>query len=333
MFNAKSLLPCALLILACTVSVAEAQQVNGQVRAADTGQPLYNAVVHCEGVGTNQIQQTDRSGRFTCRLGGSGNFKVRVDLPGYIQEEQSATAADTNSSEYMFFRLKPSPGAKANPSSSPVDANAPAEARAEFEKGAAAIAIGNKKKIEEAVGHLEKAISIYPKYVQAQIALGTAYMDLQQWEKAEQTLKKTIEINPKAANALFALGEIYLRQNKGDETEKVVLQGLQIEPQSFQGHLILARVNWDKASNLKDETKARPFLEKAYNEVNEALKINPQVAQAHLVKGNLLLRVRRAADAQREYEEYLRLDPKGPFADQTRALVERIKKALESEKK
>jgi hypothetical protein len=57
------------------------------------------------------------------------------------------------------------------------------------------------------------------------------------------------------------------------------------------------------------------------------------VAHAHLVKGNLLLRVRRAADAQREYEEYLRLDPKGPFAEQSRLIVEKIKKALATEEK
>jgi tetratricopeptide (TPR) repeat protein len=134
-------------------------------------------------------------------------------------------------------------------------------------------------------------------------------------------------------NALFALGEIYLRQKKGEEAEKVLLQGLQTEDRSFQGHLTLARVYFDMASKNKDEAQARPSLEKAYDQVNQALKLNPDMAQAHLVKGNLLLRVRRAADAQHEFEEYLRLDPKGPAAEQTRIIVEKIKKALESEKK
>ena len=67
--------------------------------------------------------------------------------------------------------------------------------------------------------------------------------------------------------------------------------------------------------------------------MNQSLKLDPEVAQAHLLKGNLLLRVRRAADAQHEYEEYLRLEPKGLFADQTRAIVEKIKKALATEEK
>ena len=158
--------------------------------------------------------------------------------------------------------------------------------------------------------------------------LGTTYMDLAQWDKAEQTLKHTVELDPKAANAQFALGELYLKQNKNEDAEKAFLQGLQFEDRSYQGHLSLARVYWSMASKVKDDAQARPDLEKAYNQVKKALELNPDLAQAHLLKGNLLFRVRRAADAQHEFEEYLRLDPKGPYAEQTRVMVDKIKKAL-----
>jgi len=47
-------------------------------------------------------------------------------------------------------------------------------------------------------------------------------------------------------------------------------------------------------------------------------------AGAHLLKGNLLLRAGRAADALTAFNEYLRLEPNGAFATQTRALVEKI---------
>ena len=331
----KRFLPlCALFIPLLITSAVQAQQVTGQVRYADTNQAAFNVNVHCDGTGTNQIQQTDRSGRFTCRLGSPGRFSVRVDADGYIPEEQSGNAPDTNSSEYMFFRLRPKPAAKAaTPTVPPVDPNVPSEARKAFEKGVEAIGTGNKDKIEEGVRQLEKAVSLYPKFLEAQVKLGAAYMDLQQWDKAEPAFKKALEIEPKTANALFALGEIYLRQKKTDEAEKFLLQGLKIDDKSAQAHLALARTYWETASKIKDETQARPSLEKAYDQVNQSLKLNPEVAQAHLLKGNLLLRVRRAADAQHEYEEYLRLDPKGPFAEQTRAIVEKIKKALATEEK
>jgi hypothetical protein len=58
--------------------------------------------------------------------------------------------------------------------------------------------------------------------------------------------------------------------------------------------------------------------------VNHALKLNFDLAGAHLLKGNLLLRVPRTADAVTEFNTYLRLEPNGPFSAQTRALIEKI---------
>jgi tetratricopeptide (TPR) repeat protein len=214
-----------------------------------------------------------------------------------------------------------------------VDANVPAAARKEFDQAAALVAAGKKESLEEAVRHLEKAVSIYPQFVQANLMLGTAYMDQAQWDKAEKILKRTVELDPRAANALFALGELYLRQKKDEDAEKTLLQGLQLEDRSAQGHLSLARIYWSMASKIKEDAQARPYLEKAYDQVKKALELNPNLAQAHLLKGNLLLRVRRAADAQHEFEEYLRLEPKGAFAEQTRVTVEKIKKALETQPK
>ena len=331
----KRLLPLGPLITVLLVtSAAQAQRVTGQVRYADTNQAAFNVSVHCNGTGTNQIQQTDRSGRFTCTLGSPGRFSVRVDADGYLPEEQSGNAPDTNSSEYLFFRLLPKAGPKTATRTVPViDASVPPEARKAYEKGVEAIGSGNKDRIEEGARQLEKAVTAYPKFLEALVHLGAAYMDLQQWDKAEPVFKKALEIEPNTANALFALGEIYLRQKKTEEAEKVLLQGLKINDKSAAAHLTLARTYWEVASKIKDETLAKPPLEKAYHQVNQSIILDPKVAHAHLVKGNLLLRVRRAADAQREYEEYLRLDPKGPFAEQSRVIVEKIKKALATEEK
>jgi len=92
----------------------------------------------------------------------------------------------------------------------------------------------------------EKAVSIYPKFVEAWLKLGTAYMDLGQWDKAEQALLATIEVDPNAFNAFSALREIYLHQNKLADAEKVLVKGLAIQEQSYLGHLNLARVYWEK---------------------------------------------------------------------------------------
>ena len=309
------------------------QQIQGTIRYAIGSKPVEHVVVRCSGTGGISEQVTDANGRFRFMVT-AGHYECSVHVPGYRNESRSVDVL--NSGEFLDFRLHddgtPKP-AGANTGPGVVDANMPAKAREEFDKGAAAVAGGKKEKLEEGVIHLEKAVAIYPQYLQAHLMLGTTYMDLQQFDKAEQALKKAVEIDPKVANALFALGEVYLRQKKDEDAEKVLLQGLQVEDRSYQGHLTLARVYVDMAAKIKDETQNRPLRVKAYDQVNEALKYNSDLAQAHFIKGNLLLSVGRDQDAQHEYEEYLRLDPKGPFADKSRGWIEKIKKALESEKK
>jgi tetratricopeptide (TPR) repeat protein len=317
-----------LLFLLLISSSTFAQQLTGQARYSDTNQAAFNVVVKCDGTGGNSQTTTDRSGNFRFNVS-PGHYTVSIRMPGYQPEERAVDLIDTQSSEYLFFRLKADASSpKPATATTAVDPDVPPDARKEFDKAETAFAIAKKENTEEGIRHLEKALSIYPKFVEAELRLGTAYMDLGQWDKAEQALKKTIEIDPKAANAEFALGEVYLRQKKSEEAEKVLLQGLQNADASPQAHLTLARVYWERALSIKDETQARPFLEKSYDQVNQALKFEPNLAGAHLLKGNLLMRVRRAPDALKEFEEYLRIEPKGQYADQTREIVQKIKTAL-----
>lgn len=332
MFRKVSYFIFILALLSLTVASAAAQEIRGDVRYMESGQPVRDASVRCSGTGGISNQVTGVDGKFYFRVS-PGNYDVMVTAPGMISVTRSITLTDFNASDYMAIRLRPDSSTPRIPRPPTVDANTPSEAIKEFEKGEAAIATGKKDDISVAIRHYQQALHIYPKFVEAQLKLGTAYGDLNDLDHAEQELKKTTELDPKAANAFFALGEIYLRQKKDEEAEKVLLQGLAIEDRSPEGHLTLARAYFDTSSKIKDETQARPSLEKAYDQVNQALKLDPNMARAHLVKGNLLLRVRRAADAQHEFEEYLRLDPKGPFAEQTRTIVEKIKKALESQPK
>ena len=306
--------------------------ITGTVRYAETSRPVEHAVVRCSGTGGISEQVTDANGRFSFRVT-AGHYECYVHVPGYRNESRSLDVLSNG--DFLDFRLREDGTAKpagATAGSSEVDVNVPTKAREEFDKGAAAVALGKKENLEEAVLHLEKAVAIYPQYLQAQLMLGSTYIDLQQLDKAEQALKKTIELDPKAPNAFFNLGEVYLRQKKNEDAEKVLLQGLQLEDRSYQGHLTLARTYVAMAAKIKDENENRPLRVKAYEQVNEALKYNAELAPAHWMKGNLLVSVGRDADAQHEFEEYLRLDAKGPFANQAKTLNEKIKKALEGQK-
>lgn len=309
-------------------------RINGQVRYPNR-QPASEILVSCDAWNGGVVGQvrTDARGNFSFDNLGTSQFTISVRQPGFLPFSETVELATTPTA-FVQINLRADPNAPATVTpASVVDSSVPLPAQKEFEKAEAAMATGKKEDVPVAIRHYQQSLTLHPQFLKAQLKIGTAYMDLGEWDKAEEALKKTIAIDPKAANAYFALGEVYLRQKKDEEAEKALVQGLQIEDRSAAGHLSLARVYWSMAGKIKDDALARPNLEKAYEQVKKAIELEPNQAQAHLLKGNLLLRVRRAADAQREFEEYLRLDPKGPFAEQAKVTVDKIKKALESQPK
>jgi hypothetical protein len=58
------------------------------------------------------------------------------------------------------------------------------------------------------------------------------------------------------------------------------------------------------------------------------LQLKPELAEAHLLAGNILLRVNQRERALVEYREYLKLAPKGEFVPQVQELVRKVEKTL-----
>lgn len=330
MSQAVSRLLCALLLTAAWAGAAPAQResnpltvrrtLTGQVRFADGGAPAENIIVRLDGLSGGYVgeERTDRLGKFRFTGLAGEQYVVTIRMPGY-REVQRQVDLQTNASDYLQLQLTPEKaGGAAAPAGSAgrtVDANVPAEARAELEKARAAL-LGDKK-VDEALAHLEKAVRIHPRFYEAQLLLGTAYMDAGKWEQSAAALGRAREINPRSGAALFALGEVYRRQKKYDEAERVLKEGLAVDGRSAAGHYTLGRVYWDKG----DFVKAGP-------QVGRALQLKPDFAEAHLLAGNILLRARQGENALTEFQEYLRLAPDGEFAGEARLLVEKIKKAL-----
>jgi len=304
-------------------------EIHGQVRFVDGGAPAANVLVRLESYdsgGSISEAFTDRLGKFRFTGLPPAQYSVRVRQEGYRDAQQNVDMTTTSNGLVMLQLSRDVSGPNKSMMGS-IDAHVPAAAQKEFDKGVAALDQGGKDKLTFAVKCFEKAVTIDPQFVEARLRLGTGYMDLEQWDKAEKALLATLEVDPKAFNALFALSEIYLRENKISDAEKVLTKGLAVQDASYLGHLNLARVYWEKSREIKDLAQAKPALEKSYEEVKRALILNPGLGSAHLLKGNLLLRVGRANDAVTEFNEYLRLEPNGPFATETRTLVDKIKKA------
>ncbi|HEX8649845.1 MAG TPA: tetratricopeptide repeat protein [Pyrinomonadaceae bacterium] len=309
----------ALLLMTATPVLA--QQIQGVVRYAGGG-PVNNATVRCDGVGCSGQIYTDRTGKFRfVFFRRPGQYTITVEAPGYLPETRSVSLLTPAASEYMFIQLRPDPSAAGAPSAPPgvLDVRVPIVARQEFERGRDLLS--EEGKMDEAILHLEKAVGLYPKYLEAHILLGSAYMDTHQLDKAESTLRRALEIDPKSAQAHFVLGEVYRQQKKYAESEKLLLAGLKIKD-AWQGHIALGRLYWDQGE-----------IVKAGPQVGTALRQKPDLAEGHLLAGNILLKAKQAENALVEFQEYLRLEPKGKFAPQAQEMVNKIKAALAEQKK
>src|SRR5215471_1071301 len=189
-------------------------QITGTLRFANSTQPASDILVRLESLSGGVIGdiRTDRLGKFHFTGLNPEQYHVIIRQPGYreIQREVNLVMV---SAEYLQLTLVPDDSSRPAPTAAPkvIDASVPPAARREYEKADAAFANG---KTADAIRHLEKAVDLYPEFVTGYLKLGTAYMDAQQWAKAEEAFKHALQIEPKTANAYFALGETYWRQKR-----------------------------------------------------------------------------------------------------------------------
>jgi tetratricopeptide (TPR) repeat protein len=267
--------------------------------------------------------RTDRAGKFEFSSVPQAVYRVTASCAGFLPASQEVDLM-TTSNEYVVLTLlsgSDDAGARPQPQAGlSMEASVPKEARDEYEKGRAELL--DHAEPSKGILHLEKAVKIYPEFLQAELLLGTAYMDSHQMAKAESALKHVLEINPKTAQACLALGEIYRQKKDYPGAEKALLQGLKLNDSSWQGHLALGRLYWETGD-----------IPKAGIEVGRSLQLKPDEAEAYLLAGNVFLKARRAPEAMQMFSQYLKLSPNGQYAEQARTVVEKIRKSLEGKKK
>jgi tetratricopeptide (TPR) repeat protein len=290
-------------------------EVSGQVNVAGSNAAARDVPVRLERFSGGVIDQITTDGRGRFRFGNlqRGYYKVIISAPGFVPSQQDADLTVLFKA-YLVFTLasSESPANARGLSTEVLDARVPASARDEFAHGREALA---RKSYPEAIAHLQKALGFYPEFFEAQLLLGTAYMDLRDWPNAETAMLRSLEIRTDNGPAMLGLGEVYWREKRYPEAEKTLRDGLKLDENNWHGHFTLARLYWDQG----DALKAGPCL-------GRTLQLKPDFAEAHLLAGNVLLKVGQQQRATVEYEEYLRLAPKGEYAGEARTLVEKLHK-------
>ena len=294
-----------------------------QVRNPDGNAAPTGIHLRLEIAGGGSVVDCTTEGSGRCRFvpGGAGRYVVRVKQFGYKETFAEIDLVDTLQA-YVTLELKPDNGTvlpdahQGIPSVSAVDLAVPEKARAEFQRGQAALKENN---LEESVSHLRKAIKFYEPFPQAYTLLGTAYLEQENWVEAEKALQRATRLDKKASDAYLALGAVFNETKEYPQAETALLRGLELKPDAPAGHYELAKTYWF----LGRWQEAAPHARKAVSAM-------PDIASPHALLGNILLREQDAQGALDEYHEYLRLDPFGSMAPAVREVVKKLEQALHS---
>jgi len=268
--------------------------------------------------------ETVDGGKCVFNVTSNGVYMVRMSERGY-QDVSVRVEIIGNPRGYATLDLKPLPGevlpgtSEAASAGDPnlvsaLDLNVPENARLEFEKGQGAL---KENKLDDGIAHLRKAIRLYNAFPQAYALLGTAYLGQKDWKSAETALRKANELDPKFPDAYLELGAVLNQTKEYPQAEIALLKGLELKPEAAGGHYELAKTYW-----------AQGRWQDAAPHARQAVAAMPDLAPAHVLLGNVMLRESNAQGALHEYQEYLRLDPNGSMAPGVRQMIEKIQKAL-----
>ena len=307
-------------VLGMTATLAGATAISGTVRDAVTHQAIVRVVVVVESRDSGYTGQaeTDSSGRFRLQGIGKGLFLVRVRFPGYDEADQEVDLSNFPSA-YLNFELRPKPSTAPRavaPEGPEAYINArlasvPDKARKEFIKARELWQGG--KDPQDCIDHLKKAVKNYPQFSDAYVLMASVYMQQGNAADAKATLDHAIEADPKRPEAWLTLG--MLQNGQGDflGAEKSLTEGLKLDDHAPQGHYELGKTYL-----------AEGKLPEAEQHAQKAVALLPTMAPAHILLGNIAWKKQDAATALQEYQEYLKLDPKGPMAPGAQAMVKRI---------
>lgn len=155
-------------------------------------------------------------------------------------------------------------------------------------------------RIDEAVNHLEQAITLSPNYAEAYNGLGNVYQRINQLSEAKNYYKKATNLRDDYIDAFVNLGTVFLKTNELDEAEHYFHLIIKLFPQhaaaNFQlGNIAYQQHKLDEAIsyyekipthanaqlNLSSILLEQGLVEKAIEKLKEILASNPKHLLAH----------------------------------------------------
>jgi tetratricopeptide (TPR) repeat protein len=265
--------------------------------------------------GMASIRTTDGNGGATFDGVGGGRYQVRVSGPDV--ETTTSETIETGGSqgpyitEHIEVRLTQTAGSEAARSAlAPI---IPEAARQEFTLGSKEM---DKKHWEEAKDHFQKAIAAFPKYAEAFNNLGQVEIQLKDGKDAVEAFRSATQIDPTLQQANLYLGQFYYENKQYKDAEPYLLHAAADQPKSAQLLTALANVELQNGETDLALANARKV---------PSLPDHQQFALSHLIVAQALIGKNQDEEIAKQYEEYLKEAPDGPWAPRVKDALAKLK--------
>ena len=289
-----------------------AGSLTGSVRGVNE-QPISNARVELRDIGTasnSSSTYTRENGVFEMYNIKPGEYEVVV-TSGTAETHERVTVTSAEASVSMRLNVA---GAAPDGSAtvSVAKMKVPEKAQKEFQKANDAF---RSNKLEEALKHADKALSIYPNYAEALVLRGILAISDKKVADGENYLQQAIKADPSYGMAYIAMGAALNQDQKYADAERALERGITLSPDSWQAYFEMSKaaLGLQKyADAVKDADRAAALAKEDYPPV-------------HLVKAHALMGLQRYDVAVAELEQFLSRDPQNPNADYARETLGRAK--------
>lgn len=304
-----------LVFMASPVS-AQTGQVKGRVVDAQ-GQPLEGAKITIEYVGAlsrRHETKTDKKGNFVQIGLQSGSYRVTASKDNMSQSFEARVRIGVMA-EVNFVLA---PGTAAGMSKEEAAAR-----KAKFEAAEKtfneAVALSQAGQDDDAIAKFtEVNAQIENKCAECLVNVGAIHTKNKRYDEAEKAYKAALEVNPEQSDAFNGLANVYNAQKKFDEAAKMSGEAAKLVAAKGGGS---ASAVFNQGVSLWNAGK----IQEAKTQFEEALKLDPNYADAHFLLGKAHINLGQLKEAALEFETYLRLAPDGPNAKEAQTNFDLLK--------
>jgi tetratricopeptide (TPR) repeat protein len=309
---------------AAVPAAAQTGSIRGKVVDAQ-GNPVDGAKVSIQNLdmsGHALDTKTNKKGEYMQVGLQPAKYKITVTKGDLTASKDTQVHLDMG---VLDFTLAPSAGGAGAPMSKEEAAKQKAKVdamNAAFKEG---VDLVNQNKDDEAIAKFQEVLASAPNCAECYSNIGTIQIRQKKYDEAEQSYKKAIELKPDFADPYAGLATVYNAQKKTDLAMEASKKAAELSNAAAGGAPGASGGSASAVFNQGVILWNAGKIPEAQTQFEQAVKLDPSLAEAHYWLGMAQVNAGKTADAKAQFEEYLKLAPTGQYAETAKNILASIK--------